>query len=57
MISNFVKPILLEYVLHTPKILKELISVTKLCVDNQLSIEFYPTYLFIYFFGCEESTL
>ena len=36
MISSPVKLIHLKHVLHTPQISKQLISVTKLCYDNQL---------------------
>ena len=46
-IPSSVKPILLKNVLHTPKISKQLISVTKLCADNKAFIEFFSTYFLV----------
>ena len=47
-----IKPIHLKNVLHTPEISKQLISVTKLCVDNKDYIEFFS-----YSFSCEGSSV
>ena len=45
--SMFVKPVHLKNVLHTPKISKQLISVTKLCFDNQAYVEFFPSHFLV----------
>lgn len=34
----------LENLLHMPNLAKSLVSVRKLCVDNHVSIDFYPTH-------------
>ena len=47
MISSLVKPIHLKHILHTPQISKQLISVTKLCYDNQAFVEFYPSHFLV----------
>ena len=47
LISTPVRPIKLHNVLHTPEISKQLISVTKLCVDNKAFVEFFPTYFLV----------
>ena len=39
-----VKTIHLNHVLHSPKISKQLISVTRLCANNKVFVEFYPTF-------------
>ena len=39
--SRFLK---LKHVLHTPKISKQLISITKLCYDNNAYVESHPTF-------------
>ena len=46
-IHSSMRPILLKHVLHTPQISKQLMSVTKLCYDNQAFIEFYPSHIFV----------
>ena len=52
LLSALVKPIHRKNVLHTPKISKQFISVTKLCVDNKAYIEF-----FFHSFSCEGSSV
>ena len=41
------KPIHLKHVLHTPQISKQLISVTKLCSNNQAFVEFYSSHFLV----------
>ena len=45
--STAIKPVHLKNVLHTPKIAKQLISVTKICCDNQAYVEFFPTHFLV----------
>lgn len=42
--SHSTSPIFLKYVLHIPTLSQRLISIDKLCHDNQAFVEFYPTY-------------
>ena len=44
LLHNLVKPTHLNHVLHTPKISKQLISVTRLCADNKAFAEFHLTF-------------
>ena len=55
-IHRFVRPILLKHVFHTPQISKQLMSVTKLCFDNQASVEFCPSHFFWEGSSFEEGT-
>ena len=40
-------PLVLHQVYHTPKISNNLISVTKLCFDNKVFVEFYATHFLV----------
>ena len=40
-------PLVLHQVYHTPKISNNLISVTKLCYDNKVFVEFYATHFLV----------
>ena len=42
-LASSYSPFVLHQVYHTPKISNNLISVTKLCYDNKVFVEFYAT--------------
>ena len=46
-ISSLMKLIHLKHVLHITQISKQLISVTKLCYNNQTFVEFYPSHFLV----------
>lgn len=46
-LPSFNKLILLQHVLHTPAISKCLISIAKLCNDNQVFVEFYASFFLV----------
>ncbi|XAR61949.1 RNA-directed DNA polymerase [Bertholletia excelsa] len=41
------KPILLNHVLHTPQIMKNLISISKLCANNDATVEFNSNFFIV----------
>lgn len=45
--QSHAKPLHLNHVFHTPAISKHLISVTKLCSDNRVFVEFYPSHFLV----------